>query len=96
MNCSNPQSGTNCAPAEDFIRSSAMMSVATQLQVYYSFAVPMVLELAPTQLQVYYSFAVPMVLELAPDKNCRRPGSNWGPFACEANVITNYTTATLI
>ncbi len=26
---------------------------------------------------------------------CRRPGSNWRPFACEANVITNYTTTTL-
>lgn len=22
---------------------------------------------------------------------CLNPGSNWGPFACEANVMTNYT-----
>jgi len=28
------------------------------------------------------------------EKKCRRPGSNWRPFACEANVITNYTTST--
>ena len=27
---------------------------------------------------------------------CRRPGSNWRPLACEAKVITNYTTTTEI
>lgn len=29
-------------------------------------------------------------------KVCLSPGSNRGPFACEANVITNYTTQTLL
>ena len=24
-------------------------------------------------------------------QKCSLPGSNWGPFACEANVIANYT-----
>ena len=28
-------------------------------------------------------------------KLCPLPGSNRGPFACEANVITNYTKGTV-
>ena len=28
-------------------------------------------------------------------RSYRNPGSNWGPCACEAHVITNYTIATI-
>jgi hypothetical protein len=29
-------------------------------------------------------------------KHCLSPGSNWGPLMCETNVITNYTTQTIV
>lgn len=30
------------------------------------------------------------------DKKCTYSGSNRGPLACEANVITNYTTGAIV